>query len=339
MADGKGAMTGAMSGASTGAAIGGPWGAAIGGVAGGLMGAFGGGESPEEAQRRALKKYLEKIRGLEVGSEQDFVTDYEEIDANQLQYMTPELEAAILAGDTELANIQTDPSLRQAQVDALTKMTRMGEQGLTIEEEAAQNALERDLGTANRGNQEAVLQGMARRGQLGGGAELSARLAGAQNAFENAAKQAEANAVNRNNRQLQATLQAGNMAGNLDAADYGKAKNVADARDAISRFNVGQQSGVQTRNVGNKNTAQLGNNQLKNTAYTSNVDLRNREAADRTAARLKAMEARNNKMRELAGGELKMGDINASENKNDAEGFANLFSSAGKAAEGIWGKK
>lgn len=275
MSIGKGAATGAALGSivpGVGTVIGG----AIGAVGGGIASLLGG--KGNKAEQEAYQRYLDNLYQQNLLSPEDYVAAYQEIDPTLLQSVTPELEQAIQMQDTSLAGIETDPRLRQAQMDVLSKLSRSADQGLTVEDEAARNEIMRSIGTQERGRQEAILQDMARRGQLGSGTELAARMASSGQAYDQAARQGEALAAERQRNAMSAALQKANVASGLEQSDYDKAANEARARDAINQFNVSQQSGAQTRNIASKNIAAQNQADLANKAYLQNLTQKNTQA-------------------------------------------------------------
>lgn len=249
----------------------------------GALTSFLGGNAAAKKEREAYEQYIKALQEQRILNPEDYVADYEMIDPELLEYYNPELESAIDLQGTELENIQLDPQLRDAKMEALNRMSRMAEEGLTIEDEAAINEIQRDLGETNRGQQEAITQNMARRGQLGSGAELAARMAGQQAGYDQAAQSGEALATERSRRALQAALESGNLANAYESQDYSREAQLAQARDAIAEFNARNQQSVQSRNVGSKNEASRGEADLRNTAYTSNIDTKNTQADQRVS--------------------------------------------------------
>lgn len=341
MADAGAGLGGAVKGAGTGAtigSIGGPVGTviggAIGGIAGGLSGLFSGGGN--DAQQAALQKYIAALQNQQVLNPQDYVANYQNVDTNQLHQLTPQLEQNIQQGQTGLNSIQLDPSYKQAQMAALAKLTQIGNQGLTIGDLAARNDINNSLGVQNRANQDAILQAQARRGTLGSGDELAARMAAAQNAYVNAAKQGQDLAVQRDARSLQGTTDAAALAGNLTNQDYGQQSNAAKAQDVINQFNTQNSIGTQRQNVQTQNTAQAGNNQLLNNAYQQNLAQQNKQADQLVAGKLGSTAATNQKNTAAAWAGVTGGQLadQASNNKKDA--ISGAVSSAGKIGGGLY---
>ena len=71
--------------------------------------------------------------------------------------LTPEEASLTLQQASQTANIQTDPALQQAQMDALSSLQELGEGGLTASDQAALDGIRRDEQTQQRGSREAIL--------------------------------------------------------------------------------------------------------------------------------------------------------------------------------------
>jgi hypothetical protein len=203
------------------------------------------------------------IRGLEQARQ--MLADAPLADEDKLRYqvellrdmgqLTPEMEEAILAEASKMEQVSTDPRLKSAQMEALSRLERQGLEGLTLDEEAQIGEIQRQIQSESRRDQEAVLQNMAARGQLGGGAELAARMQAGQSAAENAARSQEQLARLVATRKLEAGMQAGQMAGNIRGQEFQEGSAKAEAADLINRFNTQSRQGVEQRNVGARNQA------------------------------------------------------------------------------------
>ena len=185
-------LGGAGSGASAGAAFG-PWGAGIGGAIGGVAGLLGNDGSGDEARKRAL---IEQALA-------------------QLGAVNPEAGASDFASNQDFGNAM-----------ALMKQ-RATEGGMTGADRLAQEQAMNDASMASRQRDQGVIQGLASRGQAGGGSELAARLMQGQGT---AAAQHQSGAIQAGEAQRRAlqSLQGwGSMAGQQ-----------AGAKDAIAQFNA-----------------------------------------------------------------------------------------------------
>lgn len=307
MADGLGeAAGGAASGAKAGAALGSfipgvgtAIGGAVGGIAGGIAGLFGG-RKKARLTREAEAEYLKYLKDVGVPDPNMFVAQYGFINPDDVETFQPLLESAIQQQETGLKDIQLDPQLRQAKMQALQRLQQTGEEGMTLEERAATGQIARQAGAQQAAAQQQVLAQQARRGTLGSGSALQAQLAASEVGTDQAARAGEALAVERNRRALQAVLEAGGMAGNIEQADYAKQAEAARAQDIINQFNVGQQSGVQQRNVGGQNVAGMTALQRKQQLQDTEQATKNLQAEQLVKGKLAAYEADQAKRQAIA---------------------------------------
>lgn len=188
----RGALGGAAAGASAGAALG-PYGMAGGAAIGGFAGLMGDDGSADEARKRALiEQALAQLAGV-----------------------NPEAGASDFASNADFNNAM-----------ALYKQ-RATEGGMTGADRLAQEQSMNDAAAAANMRDQGIIQGLATRGQAGGGSELAARLMNSQGATS-AQHQAGAVQAGEAQRRALASLQGwGQMAGQQ-----------AGAKDAISEFNA-----------------------------------------------------------------------------------------------------
>lgn len=187
-------------------------------VIGELMSAFEKAKSREEAER---------IRG-QIAEELKNVGD-------------PALEAQVRQRlGTAFDGVQTDPTLRTAQMGALARL-----QGITDAngmdpgfradtENAAMDTAQRD-----RGHQRAILSDAAQRGTLNSGMTLASQLISASGAADrNRAAGVNAAAAARQ-RALQAIQATGQLSGGIRGQDFEEESAKARAKDAMEQFNSG----------------------------------------------------------------------------------------------------
>lgn len=175
---------------------------------------------------------------------QDMVYDY-----------NPEQERAEQLDGTAYDDIAVDPRLRLAQMNALESLESRGRAGLTAEDMADINAIRRSSAGTAAAQDATILQNMEQRGMGGSGVELAARLAAGQRTAQTAAEQADSMAAMRQQARQEALVQAGTAASGLRNQDYTQEANLAQNKDALAQFNLGQRAGVQQRNVSSANTA------------------------------------------------------------------------------------
>lgn len=178
----------------------------------------------EEARKAA--SYLESI-GVPTEEAQRISLEYAQLDPSALE------------------DIETDPRLRGAQMDALSQLQQMGEAGLTESEKAQQQMITRTSGAQAQARDKAILQEMSERGIGGSGSELIARLQGSQSAADRASVQQAQLAGQTQSRALQAISQAGQLGGQIRGQEYGEQAQAATAADRIAQFNAMQRAQAQ----------------------------------------------------------------------------------------------
>lgn len=189
--------------------------------------------------------------------------------------LNPEVEAAVNLGPSEMGNISTDPRLRQAQMNALSKLEQLGAGGLSMSDKAQLGQIQNESNAALQGQMGAIKQNLASRGMGGGMSELVSRQMAAQNASNQAANQGMNVAAQAEQRALDAIMRSGQLGGQMQGEDFQRQAQVAQARDAINRFNAQNTQSVNQRNVDTRNQAMMTNAQNKQNISNQNVGLRN----------------------------------------------------------------
>jgi hypothetical protein len=194
----------------------------------------------------------------------------------QIVSLNPELESAVTLGPSNFEGISTDGRLRSAQMNALAKLQQISDSGGMDDQYKAdtQNMLN-EVNNQNRGNQQAIAQNLATRGLSSGMSEMVQR----QMAAQNASNQAASNGINiqaqAQQRALQALMNGANLGGQMQSQDFNQQSSIAQAKDAISRFNTQNQQQVQSNNVANKNNAQQWNATTAQNTANQNTEASN----------------------------------------------------------------
>lgn len=192
--------------------------------------------------------------------------------------LTPEQEAAVNQQMSQLNAIKTDPSLRTAQMGALTKLQQVGDQkGLTVQDRAQIQEIQNASNQQEQSNRNAILQNAQQRGMGGSGLEQAAELMNNQSAATNASNQGMQTAAQAQARALQAITQAGTLGTQIQGQDFNQAAQVASAQDSINRFNAANQQSVDQRNIDRGNVAQQYNLQRQDLQDTTNNELANKQ--------------------------------------------------------------
>lgn len=189
--------------------------------------------------------------------------------------LTPEMIQLISQGETALENVNIDPRLRQSQMSALDQMSGIASSGMSEGDMAAFEMARRNAASEAQAKQGQILQNMAQRGQSGSGAELAASLANAQGSADRLQQAQLEEAKQRQAARMSALQQQANMSSGLRSADYSEQSNLANARDAIARFNAANAQQVAQANTGARNTAQASNLQNDQNIRNQNTGLAN----------------------------------------------------------------
>lgn len=222
-------------------------------LAGGLLGASAQSQANATAQRLAKEAYDQfgNVKLPDINDEKLNLT------APELQYLQNYMENAQSLGPSEMTNISIDPRLQTAQMNALDTLSKIGSSGgMTDIERAQLNAVHRETDQQDQARQQAILQNMAERGMGGSGVELAARLSSSQHAADRASQEGDRTAAEAQQRALQAIAQSGSLGSQMQGQQFGEKSQVAQAQDAIARFNNQNSQEVARRNIERQNAEQ-----------------------------------------------------------------------------------
>lgn len=305
-------------------------GSALGGIFGGLFG-----KSDAERAQELRQQALGQFAGMSAPEIKEIMLGQY---ASQGE-LTPEAIASIDQAASKMEQIQLDPALRDTRLKALSALQEQGRTGLSASDRQALNETRLRGLRDQQAKQSQIMQNMAARGMAGSGQELAAALASSQAGAEEASAQGDRLAAMAQERALQATQNAGSLAGNIRESDMGEQSSVARAADEISRFNTANRQNVLGTNVGARNAAQAGNLQNKQNIANSNVDVRNQQEKFNKVERVQqnydnAMRLASAKANALSGAatNAEAASQRASESANRA------FTGLGSIGQSIWGK-
>lgn len=190
--------------------------------------------------------------------------------------VTPEQAKTFQQNPTAFRDMAVDTTGRNAQVSALKQLqTIANEGGMTAIDKARTADINEEIGTANRGAQEAIVQNAAERGVAGSGVELAARLNAQQGAATRGAAAGTSAAADAQTRALQALQSSAGIGANVYGADAELAARKAAAEDAINKFNTGNAQAVEMSNVESRNAAEGANLAEKQRVADTNAATRN----------------------------------------------------------------
>lgn len=190
--------------------------------------------------------------------------------------LVPEAETAVSLGPSEMANINVDPKLKQAQMNALLKLQEIADQGgMTATDRARLAQIQSEQNANLRGQQGAIMQNLATRGMSGGMSELVARNIASQEAANREAQQGLDVKAQAEQRALEAIMKSGQLGGQISEQDFNQQRAIAQAKDEIARFNASNLQNVQSRNIGARNQAQQYNLTNRQNIANQNVGVKN----------------------------------------------------------------
>lgn len=256
-------------------------GAAIGSAIAGLMTniAEGSRADPAEEAIREAMELLARVR------EPNF--DFRQLTPAQLQVVSqwdPEFYEAVVPDEVKLI---AESAARSDQIGALEAVKQIAAEGLPLADRlAAERSTDAIAQEATRA-QDAILENLAARGRLGGGAEVAARMVGDQSLSQMRGEMGRGLAEEALQRRLAALGQQAGMAGDIRGQDFARSARNADL---INNFNQ-YVANVKTRQA--QNRADLLNRQREYEAGERQrvSDFNRLEAADTEAENLQRWNA------------------------------------------------
>lgn len=249
----------------------------------------------------------------------------------------PRLAESVLAGESRFNDISVDPRLQDKQMASLDALQAIADGGgRTLADDANLNRIQNEVSAADRGRREAILSGMSARGMGGSGMELLAQLDSAEAATTRANQGGLDIAAQAQDRALDAILQGGNLAGGIRGQDFGEQTQIAQANDAISKFNAGLSTNNNQFNSGQSNNMAQFNtgNQMQTGMY--NLD-KNRDTSKFNAGMAFDAAKYNNQGKQgVADSNVDQGNKEQMYNKNTIpqQDFANASAKAAGVAAG-----
>ena len=151
--------------------------------------------------------------------------------------------------DSALEDIEIDPRLKDAQMQALEGLSEAAESGLTEEDMAQRRSLQREVNSNEQARQKSILSDMAQRGVGGSGPELIARLQSSQDSAQNAAEAGDRLAMDQAASRRSALQQIANASTGMRSQEYGEKSTAATARDQIAAFNAMNRQNTNSQNL------------------------------------------------------------------------------------------
>lgn len=216
----------------------------------------------------------------------EWLQDLQAVEAEAPERVEAEKVQAFLSPDSAMSNISTDPRLREAQLKALSQLQEVGDNGgMTLRDQANLSKVQGQVAAADRGRREAIMQNMAARGASGGGLELLAQMQNAQASTDREAQSGLDIAAQAQERALQAMMNSGQLGGSIRSQDFGEKSQVAQAQDAINKFNAGVRNQSTQYNAGQVTDAAKFNSQQAQQTNEANANRRQQAATFNTSGR------------------------------------------------------
>lgn len=220
---------------------------------------------------------LEEISFEEYATPENFSADTQ-IDPALMEAVgyDPSRLSAEMLGPSTMESLKSDQALRGAQQQSLAALQDIAARGgRSLADEANLQRLQGNAAASARGNRDAAIAAMRAQGTLSGGNELLARLQANQDADMRTSQASMDAAGQAQDRALQAILQSGQLAGQMDDRDYGRQAQIASAKDMISRFNVQNKNDMAVRNAMAQDEASRFEAEAQNRAAAANMGAKN----------------------------------------------------------------
>lgn len=159
---------------------------------------------------------------------------YGNIDLPKLKEIT-----ATQLGGTALSGVRTDPRLRQAQMDELDQLQELARTGgLSLSDKAGLADVEDQTSRQASAGRARIQQEMDARGTGDSGTNLLLQMGANRDATQRSAEAGRHAAATAQQREWDAMMGAGRVAGEMRTQDYGEKSREAEARDAIAKYNA-----------------------------------------------------------------------------------------------------
>lgn len=190
----------------------------------------------------------------------------------------PAVETALgISEHDPMQDIAVDPRLKQAQMNQLETLSKLGETGFSPVERAELSAMQRKVEADNTSRLQQILQQQDQRGVGSSEAGLAARLQSSQSAANRQAQEAEQIAAQGFERALQAKMGAGQLGAQMEASQFGQEAQKAGAQTNREMVNFNNRNSVQSRNIAAQNQGQMYNLQNDQNVMNQNVGLHNQQ--------------------------------------------------------------
>lgn len=290
----------------------------LGGMTDFAMAAYGAQQAGKEREKAEamLKAAYAEYEALGYPPDLSEKLAFEEM--RQAGVLTPELEAEMKLGPSDMSKVQQNQEMLESRKKALGQLQERSRTGMTPEERAQMNALTREADSSAEAKRQQIIQEAQARGIAGGGQELAGQYIASQSGANRAMQAAEQTGAIASRRALEALLSGSELAGQMGREQLALDTTKANASDLINKFNTQNAVERQARNVNRSNQAQALNLSEKQRLQDANVNTRNQEilranearrqnymdnftlASAKSNARMAQVEQQNNKAQQTA---------------------------------------
>ena len=197
-------------------------------------------KDPNKAAMKMQREQMRRLDALELPELQEYVLQNPEL--------VGLLEAEQL-GPSAMEDISLDPALKEKQMMALQGLQERSEQGLTAMDKMQMEEMLGQAGAMEKSARAGIEAEMQRRGTADSGASLMSKLQGAQGAGNSARQKAMQMAAQGAQQRMAALQGMGQMAGQMEGADFQRQAAKASAADRIAQANAMNRQNVAGMNL------------------------------------------------------------------------------------------
>lgn len=304
--------------------------AAIGGIIGSISGS-----KDRKLQRQAMQQAMQVVQSIGLPPDLSKRLVLEEFQ-NQGIY-TPTLEEDIEIAASQVALIEEDTSLREAQLGALSSMKEASRSGFDLATEADIRGTRQDIAEDVQGKLGQIDQQMQSRGLGTSGTSLAMQLQAAQEGSSRASR--EADRLMAMGAEQAARARDAEMAalGKLRSQDFDIARAKAEAADEFSLKDWAAKNARQQRNIEAMNQGQLMNLQEQQRIADANIQMRNEETRRQNQAKRDYWQDRLSQAAAMTGQYEAQARMAGDESKRKGEMWAGIGSGVSKGLASYYG--
>jgi hypothetical protein len=249
---------------------------------------------------------------------------------------SPETETALgLSTHDPMQDIAIDPRLKQAQMNQLETLSKLGETGFSPVERAELNSMQRKIEADNTSRLQQILQQQDQRGVGSSEAGLAARLQASQSAANRQAQESEQIAAQAFERALQSKMGAGQLGAQMESNQFGQEAQKANATTNRELANFNNANSVQARNVASQNQGQMYNLQNDQNVMNQNTALRNQQQQYNKNLEQQKFENELTKLNGMSGSGQNLSNQYANNAAQTRQNWSNIGGGVGQGLSGV----